>query len=33
MLLFGSESRGAPDHVHARAEMLARVPQVEGQGR
>jgi tRNA (cytidine/uridine-2'-O-)-methyltransferase len=29
-LLLGSESRGAPGHVHARAEMRVRIPQVEG---
>jgi tRNA (cytidine/uridine-2'-O-)-methyltransferase len=29
-LLFGSESRGAPDEVHARADVRVRIPQVEG---
>ena len=29
-LLFGSESRGAPAEVHARADMRVRIPQVEG---
>jgi len=29
-LLFGSESRGAPGAVHARAEMRVRIPQVAG---
>ena len=29
-LLFGSESRGAPEEVHARAELRVRIPQVEG---
>ena len=29
-LLFGSESRGAPEAVHARADMRLRIPQVEG---
>jgi tRNA (cytidine/uridine-2'-O-)-methyltransferase len=29
-LLFGSESRGAPAEVHARAELRVRIPQVEG---
>lgn len=29
-LLLGSESRGAPDPVHARAELRVRIPQVEG---
>lgn len=29
-LLFGSESRGAPEAVHARAHMRVRIPQVEG---
>ncbi|MBX3561522.1 MAG: tRNA (cytidine(34)-2'-O)-methyltransferase [Sphingomonas sp.] len=29
-LLFGSESGGAPDHVHARADLRVRVPQVSG---
>ena len=26
-LLFGSESRGAPDEVHARAQLRVRIPQ------
>lgn len=25
-LLFGSESRGAPDHVHERADLAVRIP-------
>ncbi|MEA3034717.1 MAG: tRNA (cytidine/uridine-2-O-)-methyltransferase [Sphingomonadales bacterium] len=29
-LLFGSESRGAPDEVHARAELRVRIPQAAG---
>ena len=29
-LLFGSESRGAPTKVHARAGLRVRIPQVEG---
>lgn len=29
-LLFGSESQGAPDEVHARANLKVRIPQVEG---
>jgi tRNA (cytidine/uridine-2'-O-)-methyltransferase len=29
-LLFGSESGGAPDAVHARAELRVRIPQVAG---
>src|SRR3712207_8604845 len=29
-LLFGSESRGAPAEVHARADVRVRIPQVEG---
>ena len=29
-LLFGSESRGAPEAVHKRADMRVRIPQVEG---
>ncbi|HKR25701.1 MAG TPA: tRNA (cytidine(34)-2'-O)-methyltransferase [Allosphingosinicella sp.] len=29
-LLFGSESRGAPEEAHARAELRIRIPQVEG---
>ena len=29
-LLFGSESRGAPEEVHARAGLRVRIPQVEG---
>jgi tRNA (cytidine/uridine-2'-O-)-methyltransferase len=28
-LLFGAESRGAPEEVHARAELKVRIPQVE----
>ena len=27
VLLFGSESRGAPDEVHARADVRVRIPQ------
>lgn len=27
VLLLGSESRGAPDHVHARADLRIRIPQ------
>ena len=30
VLLFGSESRGVPTAVHARADMRVRIPQVEG---
>jgi tRNA (cytidine/uridine-2'-O-)-methyltransferase len=30
VLLFGSESRGAPPEVHARAELRVRIPQVPG---
>ena len=30
ILLLGSESRGAPEEVHARAELRVRIPQVEG---
>lgn len=30
VLLFGSESRGAPAAVHARADLRVRIPQVEG---
>jgi tRNA (cytidine/uridine-2'-O-)-methyltransferase len=30
ILLFGSESGGAPPHVHARAELRVRIPQVAG---
>jgi tRNA (cytidine/uridine-2'-O-)-methyltransferase len=26
-LLFGSESAGVPDHVHARADLVVRIPQ------
>jgi tRNA (cytidine/uridine-2'-O-)-methyltransferase len=26
VLLFGSESAGAPDHVHARADLAVRIP-------
>lgn len=29
-LLFGSESRGAPEAVHARAELRVRIPLVDG---
>jgi tRNA (cytidine/uridine-2'-O-)-methyltransferase len=29
-LLFGSESRGAPEEVHARAEIKVRIPQAAG---
>ncbi|HYI40372.1 MAG TPA: tRNA (cytidine(34)-2'-O)-methyltransferase [Allosphingosinicella sp.] len=29
-LLFGSESRGAPEAVHARADLRVRIPQVAG---
>ncbi len=29
-LLLGSESRGAPEEVHARADLRVRIPQVEG---
>ena len=29
-LLFGSESRGAPEAVHARSDLRVRIPQVEG---
>lgn len=29
-LLFGSESRGAPEAVHARAELRLRIPQAPG---
>jgi tRNA (cytidine/uridine-2'-O-)-methyltransferase len=29
-LLFGSESRGAPEDVHARAGLRVRIPQVAG---
>ena len=29
-LLFGSESRGAPEEVHARANLRVRIPQVSG---
>jgi tRNA (cytidine/uridine-2'-O-)-methyltransferase len=29
-LLFGSESRGVPEDVHARADLRVRIPQVEG---
>jgi len=25
-LLFGSESRGAPDYVHDRADLIVRIP-------
>ena len=30
VLLFGAESRGAPEAVHARAELRVRIPQVAG---
>ena len=30
MLLFGSESGGVPEEVHARAEMRVKIPQVAG---
>jgi tRNA (cytidine/uridine-2'-O-)-methyltransferase len=30
VLLFGSESRGVPEEVHARAALRVRIPQVEG---
>src|SRR5436190_16804990 len=30
VLLFGSESRGVPDAVHARAELRVQIPQVAG---
>jgi tRNA (cytidine/uridine-2'-O-)-methyltransferase len=29
-LLFGSESRGAPQEVHARADLRVGIPQVPG---
>jgi tRNA C32,U32 (ribose-2'-O)-methylase TrmJ len=29
-LLFGSESRGAPEAVHARADLRVRIPQTAG---
>jgi tRNA (cytidine/uridine-2'-O-)-methyltransferase len=29
-LIFGSESRGAPEAVHARAGLRVRIPQVQG---
>ena len=29
-LLFGSESAGAPEHVHARADLRLRIPQAGG---
>jgi tRNA (cytidine/uridine-2'-O-)-methyltransferase len=29
-LLFGSESRGAPDEVHERADLRVRIPQAAG---
>lgn len=29
-LLFGSESRGAPEEVHERADLRVRIPQAEG---
>ena len=30
VLLMGSESRGAPDEVHARADLRVRIPQAAG---
>ena len=30
ILLFGSESRGAPEEVHGRADLRIRIPQVAG---
>lgn len=30
VLLLGSESAGAPDHVHARADLRVRIPQAPG---
>jgi len=30
VLLFGSESAGVPEDVHARAELRVRIPQAEG---
>ena len=30
ILLFGSESRGAPQEAHERADLRVRIPQVEG---
>ena len=30
VLLFGSESAGVPDEVHARADLRVRIPQVAG---
>ena len=30
ILLFGSESRGAPEEVHARADLRVRIPQAAG---
>ena len=30
ILLFGAESSGAPEHVHARADLRIRIPQVPG---
>jgi tRNA (cytidine/uridine-2'-O-)-methyltransferase len=30
ILLMGSESRGAPDEVHARADLRVRIPQAAG---
>ena len=30
ILLLGSESKGAPDHVHARADLRVRIPQTPG---
>ena len=29
-LLFGAESRGAPEEVHERADMRVRIPQAAG---
>jgi tRNA (cytidine/uridine-2'-O-)-methyltransferase len=29
-LLFGAESRGVPQEVHARADLRVRIPQIEG---
>jgi tRNA (cytidine/uridine-2'-O-)-methyltransferase len=29
-LLFGSESRGAPEAVHSRADLRVRIPQAPG---
>jgi len=30
ILLFGAESAGVPDHVHARADLRVRIPQIAG---